>query len=844
MHSVISLRNPRDPHSVKSNYFRLGVKVVMGVTLVTLAAIYALICAYIYLEPSLPSVSAMKNNELQVPLRVYTSGGELIAQIGEQRRNPVNYDQIPLIVRQAFIAAEDDRFFEHHGFDWQGVLRSVFVNLTSRETQGGSTITMQAARSAFLTQDRDWRRKLQETFVTYRLEREFTKQEILALYLNVIFFGQRAYGVAAAAETFFGKQLDELTLGEAATLARVPQSPSRFNPITNPAGAAERRSYVLRRMRELGYVDAAAAEAASKEVVRAKAHAALADVEAPYIAEMVRLDILRRFGAQAQDAGYKVYTTIDGRLQKAANRALRIGLVDYTRRQGWHGAKNRAELTGNEDTEALETLLDEYGSVGLLQPAIVISVAEKQARVYVKGAALTTIEWAGMSWAKRRTSELALGPDPKSAGEILARGDVIYVVPGKPDGPVELAEVPEAESALVALDPNNGAILSLVGGFDYFEGQGKYNRVIQARRQPGSGFKPFMYAAAMAGDFTPASMILDAPIIMDDPNLEEVWRPENSGGGFRGPMRLREALVLSRNLVSIRLLKEIGLGPVIEYVQNFGFRKDQLPNNLTLALGSMAATPMEVATGFTVFANGGFKVEPFYIDRIEGPGGQIVYAADPFTVCTECVSPVATASEVERKKNAEVSATIVPPTPLAPGARRTQPAQRVISPQVSFLMNDIMKDVITRGTGRRALALGRSDLRGKTGTTNSSVDTWFNGFNDSLVASVWVGYDDNRPLGELEEGARTAVPIWVDFMREALRGVPEKPRTIPEGIVEMKINARTGGTRDADIEPVFEYFRADKLPTEEGYVGDPGTGPQDIDSTSPDSPQGGADPIF
>ncbi len=816
----------------------------MGVTAITLVALYAFVCSYIYLEPTLPSVSAMKNNELQVPLRVYTNSGELIAQIGEQRRNPINYDQIPLVVRQAFIAAEDDRFFEHHGIDWQGVVRSLFVNLTSRETQGGSTITMQAARSAFFTQEQTVRRKLQEVFVTYRLEREFTKQEILALYLNVIFFGQRSYGVAAAAETYFGKQLNDLTLGEAATLARVPQWPSRFNPITNPAGAAERRGYVLRRMRELGYIEAAQAEAASKEVVRAKAHAALADVEAPYVAEMVRLEILKRFGPAAQDAGYKVYTTIDGRLQKAANRALRIGLIDHSRRQGWLGATNRAELAGTENTDALETLLDEYGSVGMLHPAIVISVAEKQARVYVKGGGLANIEWAGMSWAKRRTSELALGPDPKSAGEILARGDVVYVVHEKADGPAELAQIPEAESALVALDPNDGAIMSLVGGFDYFEGQGKYNRVIQARRQPGSGFKPFMYAAAMAGEFTPASMILDAPIIMDDPNLEEVWRPENSGGGFRGPMRLREALVQSRNLVSIRLLKELGVGPVIDYVQNFGFKKEQLPNNLTLALGSMGATPMEVATGFTVFANGGFKVEPFYIDRIEGPGGQIVYAAEPFAVCAECVQPVETVSEAERAKNAEVSATIVPPTPLAPGAHRTRPAERVISPQVSFLMNDMMKDVITRGTGRRALALGRADLRGKTGTTNENVDTWFNGFNDSLVASVWVGLDAPRPLGAGEEGARTAVPIWVDFMREALRGVPEKPRTIPEGIVEMKINARTGGTRDADIDPMFEYFRVDKLPSEEGYVGDPGTGPQDIDPTSPNSQQNSSEPIF
>src|SRR5688572_15549918 len=316
----------------------------------------------------------------------------------------------------------------------------------------------------------------------------------------------------------------------------------------------------------------------------------------------------------------------------------------------------------------------------MLQPAIVISVAAKQARVFVKGQGLADIEWAGMSWAKRRINELTLGPDPKSAGEIVTRGDVVYVVHDKVDGPAELAQVPDAESALVALDPNNGAILSLVGGFDYFEGQGKYNRVIQARRQPGSGFKPFMYAAAMAGEYTPASMILDAPIIMDDPNLEEVWRPKNSGGGFRGPMRLREAIVQSRNLVSIRLLQQLGMKPVLEYVQNFGFTRQQLPNNLTLALGSMQATPLEVANGFAVFANGGFRVEPFYIDRIEGPGGEVVYTAEPVAVCAECVQPIHAVSEAERAKHPQVSATTLPPTPLAAGARKTRPAERKISP--------------------------------------------------------------------------------------------------------------------------------------------------------------------
>jgi penicillin-binding protein 1A len=831
---------------VKPNYFRLFITTLIGVTGVTLAIAYAFVCSYVYLEPTLPSVSAMKNNELAVPLRVYTRSGDLIAQIGEQRRNPVKYEQIPLIVRQAFIAAEDDRFFEHHGYDWQGILRTLFVNATSGELQGASTITMQAARSAFFTQERTVRRKLQEIFVTNRLEHEFTKQEILALYLNVIFFGQRAYGVAAAAETYFGKQLGQLTLGEAATLARVPQWPSRYNPITDPHGAAERRLYVLRRMRELGFVDQAAADAASKEVVSAKAHRALADVEAPYVAEMVRQEIISRFGPAAQDAGYKVYTTIDGRLQTAANRALRIGLIDYSQRHGWRGAINKVELSGGEDPQGLEALLDEYGPVGLLQPAVVVNVAEKQAQVYVKGAGVETIDWAGLSWARRRVNELSLGPEPKSAAEILARGDIVYVAHAKEDGPPELAQLPEAESALVALDPNNGAILSLVGGFDFFEGQGKFNRVTMAKRQPGSGFKPFMYAAALAGNFTPASVILDAPIIMDDPSLEEVWRPENYERSFRGPMRLREALVHSRNLVSIRLLQALGVDNVIDYVQNFGFTKEQLAHsrNLTLALGSFGATPLEVARGFAVFANGGYMVEPFYIDRIEGPAGQIVYTAEPHSVCPECTQPIFAESDVERAKLKDVSATHVPPAPLPPEARRTLPAERTISPQVCFLMNDIMKDVISRGTGVRALALGRTDLRGKTGTTNLSVDTWFNGFNDSLVASVWVGKNDNSPLGAGEEGARTAVPIWVDYMREALRGVPEKPLPVPDGIIGLKVNALTGGTKDADLDPVFEYFRTDMLPSNEGYVGTTGLGPQSIDPNSPDSPQGGTEPIF
>jgi penicillin-binding protein 1A len=819
----------------------------MGAFGLFLAISYAFVCSYIYLEPTLPSVAAMKNNELQVPLRVYTRSGDLIAQIGEQRRNPVQYEQIPLMVRQAFIAAEDDRFFQHHGFDWQGVLRMLLVNLASADfAQGASTITMQTARSAYINQEQTVRRKLQEVFVTYRLEHEFTKEEILALYLNVIFFGQRAYGVAAAAETYFGKQLDELTLGEAATLARVQQSPSKYNPITNPGGAAERRSYVLRRMRELGFITPEAETAAKTEVVKARAHRAIADVEAPYVAEMVRLEVKKRFGDAALEAGYKVYTTLDGRLQTAANRALRMGLVDYDRRHGWRGPRAKVELTGSEGNDAYEQLLDEFNSVGILNPAVVVSVAEKQAKVFVKGRGPTDIAWEGLSWARRKANELALGPEPKTASEVVARGDVVYVSPGKEGGPVELAQVPEPESALIALDPNDGAIISLVGGFDYFEGTlGKFNRAMQAERQLGSGFKPFLYAAALAGTFTPASVILDAPVIVDDPNIEEVWRPENDGGSLAGPLRLREALVRSRNLVSIRLLREMGVRPVIEYAQHFGFKKESLPPNLTLALGTVQAPPIEVATGYTVFANGGFKVEPYFIDRIEGPGGQIVFEAAPLAVCAECAQPIEAVSKTERAKG-PLSVTNLPPSPTA-NPRTTHPAPRVIGADVAFMMNDIMRDVITRGTGRRALALGRSDLRGKTGTTNlgdESIDTWFNGFNNNLVASVWVGFDQIRSLGPGEEGARTAVPIWVEYMREALKGVPDKPPTIPEGVVELKVNAMTGGTLNAELDPLFEYFRADNLPTPEGYVvGDPDT-PVSTDPQAPDAQPTGADPIF
>jgi penicillin-binding protein 1A len=786
---------------VNSRHLRIIGAAVGSVILLTLLLAYGVLCSYAYVAPSLPSVEAMRTVELQVPLRVYTRSGGLIAQIGEQRRIPVTFEQIPTVVKDAFLAAEDDRFFEHHGIDYAGVLRAVLVNLVSGDrTQGASTITMQAARNMFLSQEKTWRRKLEETFVTYRMEHEFSKQEILGLYLNVIFFGQRAYGVAAAAETFFGKSLDALTVGEAATLAGIPKAPSYYNPITNPQLAAGRRSYVLRRMLELDYIDEATARAANAESLLGRAHAPLYDVEAPYVAEMARLALRERFGPAAESAGYKVYTTVDGRLQAAANRALRIGLIEYDRRHGWRGPLGRSDVAPTSAPAALEDALGEYSSVGDLTPALVTATEAKGARVFVKGQGAAQIDWDGLSWARRREQGEWAGPAPKAAEEVVTAGDVVYVVAnGK--GSAQLAQLPEAQSALVAMDPSDGAIAALVGGFDYFIN--KYNRVTQAKRLPGSGFKPFLYSAALENGFTPSSVLLDAPIVLEGEGIEAAWRPVNSTGEFHGPTRLREALVRSRNLVSIRLLRGMGIPATVEYVSRFGFSREAMPANLTLALGTLQATPLELAAGYSVFANGGYRVLPYYIDRIENSAGEIVWQAEPRRVCETC-------------EPAE------------------QVAERVISPQNAWLLTDMMRDVIRRGTGRRALALGREDMAGKTGTTNDAKDAWFNGFTPNLVASVWVGFDQERSLGDTEEGGKTALPIWVHFMREALQGVPQKQRAMPEGMVSLRISAETGRlATEGDPDALVETFIADRLPGGAGDEGSAREGPEETAGSEP-----------
>ena len=549
------------------------------------------------------------------------------------------------------------------------------------------------------------------------MEHEFSKEQILSTYLNVIFLGQRSYGVAAAAETYFGKELDRLSVAEAATLAGIPQAPSRFNPVTNPRAAQNRRRYVLQQMQKLGYIDAATAARSGADPVEAHDHGILTEVDAPYVAEMARADIVARYGEDAVNQGYRVYTTIDGRLQTAANRAISVGLIEYDRRHGYRGALKQISVDERATNAKLDAAIGDIADIGLLRVAVVLSVAPQAARVYVRGLGLAQIDWDGLSWARRRVSDTRTGPSPKQAEEVVRRGDVVYVVTdGR--GLAQLAQQPEAQGALVALDPNDGAVAALVGGFDYFDN--KFNRATQARRQPGSGFKPFLYSAALENGFTPASIVMDAPIVYDDTGQERTWRPENVEKSFEGPMRLREALVHSRNLVTIRVVRQLGVDAAIDYTSKFGFNPQEMPHDLTVALGSLPVTPVELATAYATFANGGYRVDSYFIDRIENAAGEVVFQPTPKEVCETCdtagpAGAAAAPAPAATIPTADSATAVADPAPLSdpdlapanalpPYLPATRLAPRIISPQNCWLMDDIMADVIKRGTGIRGRA--------------------------------------------------------------------------------------------------------------------------------------------
>lgn len=805
--------------------------IVLTAAIVLLA--FANVCAYVYLRPALPDVDSLREVQLQVPLRVYTRDGRLIASIGEQRRIPVRYDQLPPKLIQAFLATEDDRFFRHHGVDWEGILRAAVANVRAGHiSQGASTITMQVARDMFLTPHRDMKRKMSEVYISLLMESQFTKEQIFSLYVNKIFLGQRAYGVAAAAEVYFGKTLDQLSIAEMATLAGIPTAPSTINPIANPQAATVRRAHVLGRMLELHYITPAEYEAAKATPMESRLHGPSIEVDAPYVAEMVRNEMQSRYGDSIYTAGYQVYTTIDSRLQPAATVALRTGLLEYDRRHGWRGATAKVDLSKIAGAAGMEAALGEFPVVGGLRPAIVEQVEGKSARIYVKDLGEVTLPWEKMSWARRELPDERTDRFPTQAAEIMSRGDVIYTV-GSTAASLQFVQVPEAQSALVAMDPRDGAVVALVGGFDYY--QSKYNRVTQARRQPGSSFKPFVYAAAFDKGYTPASVILDAPIVVDEPGMAQAWRPKEDTDRFEGLVRLREAMARSINLVSVRLVRAIGLDYAWDYVQRFGFDKSQVPQDLTMALGTAELSPLQMATAYSTFANGGFKVSSYYIDHILDASGKTVFRAEPQIACPECGRP----STAPAAAAAPIPAPAPSPAPGMAGAAaaeaardnaldRGQPdgktlipakdlAPQIIRPQVAYLLSDMMADVIRHGTAQRALVLNRDDIAGKTGTTNDAHDAWFNGFNGNLVASVWTGFDQDRSLGDGEQGARAALPTWIFFMRQALAGTPRYKLPAPDGIVTARISPTTGLLASADDpNAIMEKFIEGTLPKPEG----------------------------
>jgi penicillin-binding protein 1A len=776
----------------------LTARVLIGFSALLLLGLLSAALAFMglraYYEPQLPPVESLRDIKLGAPLRIFSADGKLIGEFGAERRVPLRYEQIPPQLVHAFVAAEDDRFFSHPGVDVLGLLRaSLILASTGEKRQGGSTITMQLARNVFLSSERTFDRKFKEIFLALKMERELSKQQILELYLNRIFLGSRAYGVGAAAAVYFGKDVHDLTLGEMAILAGLPKAPSRDNPLTSASHARERRDYVLRRMHELDDIDDRSYRLALAEPITATEHPPAVEVDAGYVAEMVRSEMYDRFGESAYTAGYIVTTTVDSQFQLTAQRALRAAIYDYEERHNYDGAEGHipseaaAELQHPADSKILASVLEAQAAPADLVAAVVLDRTPDRLRVLARKYGILELSKANVAWAATNVHH------PLEAGDLIhVRRDAHDVW--------HLAHIPLVQAAFIALDPHDGAIRTLVGGYDFYSG--KYNRVIQARRQVGSGFKPFLYSAALAQGYTPSSIFLDAPVVLANADAGDEWRPDNYEGKFDGPMRLRDALAESRNLVSIRLLQAVGIDYTLDFASRFGIPKERLPANLTLALGSADLTPMEMARAYTVFANGGFLVDPYLLKSIRRQDGSEVFRADPVVACPECAEGA------------------IPPD----GAKA---APRVLDAATDYMITSMMHDVVTRGTAAQARQLGRSDLAGKTGTTNDFTDAWFNGFNAGLVGIAWVGFDQPTSLGHGEVGAKAALPIWMDFMRVALKDAPPQMLPRPDDVVDVLLNPATGKRVDASFAgAISDLAQKDHLPPEDdGRIpgGDGGT---------------------
>jgi penicillin-binding protein 1A len=780
-------------------------------------------CLYLYLSPKLPSVEELKEIELQIPLRIHSQDLKVIAEFGEKKRSPVSFDEIPQPMIDAFLAAEDDSFFEHRGIVISGLARAAFELITTGSIRsGGSTITMQVARNFFLSKRQEFTRKFNEILLSFRIEEELSKEEILSLYTNKIYMGNRAYGVGAAAQVYYGKTLDELSLAEIATIAGLPKAPSRYNPLANSERAMVRRNWILGRMLSLGNIDEAQYEAAINEVDNATYHGSISELDAAYAAEMVRQQVIDKFGLQAYTEGYTAITTLDSTMQSYAVQALQSGIIAYDQRHGYRGVE-QSGLAEADWPEALRSKV--YGG---LEPAIVTEVLEDHLILQTRDGLSLSLNWTdGLQDLRIYKTVNARSAPIASALELFNPGDVIRIRRHE-NNRVSLGQLPTAQAALVALAPENGGIRALVGGFDYR--QSRFNRVTQATRQPGSNFKPFIYTTALRNGFTPASLINDAPVVFNDSKLEDLWRPENDGGKFYGPTRLREALYRSRNLVSIRLLRRMGIDRTLEGLQAFGFDTSEMPLDLSLALGSHAMTPLDIAAGYAVFANGGYQIKPYILDKIIDRDGNVIFQASPDTVCDPCDSDRSAGAQTEPSidmqleellnnlaQESQIDSEQDSWEAIALALQNTDntevtPAVQVIDKQSAFLIDSMLKDVILRGTGVKAKVLERNDLAGKTGTTNGPRDAWFSGYSPHLVTTTWVGYDDNSMLGRNEYGGSAALPIWIEFMRGALAGKPEIIQPQPNGIVMVKIDAKTGERIAPHQQGIFEFFKQSNVP--------------------------------
>lgn len=762
-------------------------------------------CIYFYLALGLPNVDQLKDNHMQVPLRVYTKDGKLIGEFGEKKRIPVTVDQVPPLLIQAILDTEDQRFYEHRGVDFWGLVRAVVVAVESgHASQGASTITMQVARNFFLTPEKTYTRKINEILLAFKIDRTFSKKEILELYLNKIYLGQRAYGVASAAQVYFGKRLNQLALSQMAMIAGLPQAPSRDNPLTNPESALDRRNHVLDRMLENKHITVEQYKEAQSAPLGINYHVQQAEIEAPYLSEMVRNAMVAQFGDAAYDEGYKVYTTIDSHMQTIANQALRNGLIAYEDRHGYRGPEAHFDV---KDLDQYAEKLRGFAVFGDLFPAAITNVNPQSIIAVLDDGSHISIVGSGFSWASRG-----------KAG-VWRVGDVVRVRK-MADGKWRLEQLPKVEGALIALDVKNGAVLSLVGGFSY--SLSNFNRAVQAGRQAGSGFKPFIYSAALAKGYTLATVINDAPVAWAIPGTNMVWRPQNDNQRFYGPTRLRVGLIQSRNLVSVRLLQMIGVSYAADYVMRFGFNTDEVPAMPSIALGATAISPLKLAAGYAAFANGGYKTIPYFIESIEDRDGKILFKATPKVIPEE--------NKMDKVQSGQQS------------DQGVAQATRIITPQNAYLITSALKDVIYAGTARKASILKRSDLAGKTGTTNDQVDAWFNGYNGDLVTTVWVGYD--KPKSLYEHGAQAALPIWMEFMGTILSGKPEHSVAEPDGITSARIDPDTGllaysGQADA----VFEIFTDDTVPTREASESDQGISDETSSENQPNNDSAG-NPLF